>query len=102
MSENLTVTWTTSGSGFTPDGQHQCSDSFGVLAANFGGGADPGVQPFSLIPNGSGSFSLVISSNNQKNWATGVHTFSVTDLTTGTATTVVQTFQVCAFGSGSC
>jgi type II secretory pathway pseudopilin PulG len=103
MSENLTVTWSTSGSGFTPDGLHQCSDSFGILADNSGGGADPGAQPYGpLFNNGSGSYNLTIGSNNQKGWATGVHTFSVWDNTTGSATTVVKTFQICAWGAASC
>lgn len=92
MSENLTLAWTTTGT---------CSGSYVVRAVNSSGTADPG-SPYSLTASGAGSYSGSILSANDKGWATGVHTFTIFDLTTGSYTSVVKTFNICVSGSSSC
>jgi len=92
MSENLNLGWSTTGS---------CTDSYDVVGKSPSGTADQG-SPYTLTSNGSGQYSGTIFSSGQKNWAIGVHTFTVWDLTTNTATTAVKTFKVCAAGSTSC
>jgi hypothetical protein len=91
MSENLTLAWTTTGS---------CPDTYNVKAVNPSGGADPS-SPYSLNM-GSGTYSATVASLGSKSWAIGVHTFTVWNVSTNSATTVVKTFKVCANGSSSC
>jgi len=90
LSENLTLSWTTSG---------PCTDSYEVHASDPLGSTDPG-SPYAL-GGGAGVYSGVIN-NNSKNWAIGVHTFNVWDVTTSKPTPVVKTFKVCASGVPSC
>ena len=101
MTENLTLSWSTSGTGTTSDGQHQCSNTFQVVAANSGGGADPN-SPYTISATTPGNYSGTITSKNQKSWATGVHTFTIWDVTTGSSTFVVKTFKICAAGVPTC
>ena len=98
MTENLTLSWSTSGTGTTSDGQHQCTNTFQVVAANSGGGADPN-SPYTISATTPGNYSGTITSKNQRGWATGVHTFTIWDVTTGSSTFVVKTFKICARGS---
>ncbi len=91
MTENLSLAWTTTGS---------CTHTYNVQATNPSAAADPG-SPYALV-NNAGSYSATVPSLNQKGWAVGLHTFTVWDLTTNKATTVVKTFKVCVNGSASC
>jgi prepilin-type N-terminal cleavage/methylation domain-containing protein len=91
MSENLTVSWTTTG---------PCTDSYEVRAFDTVGNADPS-SPYALSGS-AGSYSSVVASNGTKGWAVGLHTFRVWDISTSSATSVVKTFKVCVFGSVSC
>jgi prepilin-type N-terminal cleavage/methylation domain-containing protein len=91
MSENLTLSWTTSG---------PCTDTYEVHAADPTSSIDPG-SPYALGGSG-GAYSGTVPSQNQKNWGVGLHTFNVFDVTTGTATTVVKTFKVCVNGVPTC
>ena len=43
-----------------------------------------------------------VLSNNQKGWGVGLHTFTVWNVTTNTATAAVKTFKVCASSAASC
>jgi prepilin-type N-terminal cleavage/methylation domain-containing protein len=91
MSENLTLSWTTSG---------PCTDTYEVHAFDPTGTVDQG-SPYSLGGSG-GAYSGTVPSSNQKNWAVGLHTFTVYDVSTGTTTSVVKTFKVCVNGVPSC
>jgi prepilin-type N-terminal cleavage/methylation domain-containing protein len=90
MSENLTLSWTTSG---------PCTDSYEVHASDPLGSTDPG-SPFAL--GGSAGVYTGIVNSNSKNWAIGLHTFNVWDITTSQPTPVVKTFKVCVYGVPSC
>jgi prepilin-type N-terminal cleavage/methylation domain-containing protein len=91
MSENLTLSWTTSG---------PCTDTYEVHALDPTSSTDQG-SPYALTGS-AGAYSGTVPSNNQKNWAIGLHTFTVWDVSKGTATTVVKTFKVCVNGVASC
>ncbi len=91
MSEDLTLSWTTTG---------PCADTYSVKATDPSNAADPG-SPYSLLAN-SGNYSATVASSGSKSWAVGLHTFSVWDASTNSATTVVKTFKVCVNGSASC
>jgi len=92
MSENLTLAWTTSG---------PCTDTYSVKAVDSSNQADPG-SAYALTSSVGGNYSATVASANSKNWATGLHTFTVFDVTTGQPTVVVKTFKVCVFGVASC
>jgi hypothetical protein len=92
MSENLNLGWSTTGT---------CTDSYDVVGTSPSNSTDQG-SPYALTSNGSGQYSGSVLSSGQKNWAIGVHTFMVWDITTNKPTTTVKTFKVCAFGSSSC
>ena len=92
MSENLTLGFQTTG---------PCTDSYQVRAVSPSGTTDPS-SPYALIANGSGSYSGSVPSNGQQGWSVGLHSFTVWNVTTNTATTAVKTFKVCAIGSSSC
>jgi prepilin-type N-terminal cleavage/methylation domain-containing protein len=100
MTANLTLTWSTSGTGSDGAG-HQCGDAFQVRSVNSGGGADPQNNTI-LNSGGGGAYNAVVNSQGNNGWATGVHAFTVWDSTTNSSTSVVKTFTVCAFGAGSC
>jgi len=91
MSENLTLSWTTTGT---------CSDSYNVQAVDPNSAADQG-SPYGLT-NSAGSYSGSVLAFGQKGWAIGLHTFTVWDLTQNQATSVVKTFKVCKNGVASC
>jgi len=91
MSENLTVSWTTSG---------PCADSYQIVAVDPTGAADP-ASPYALGGSG-GAYSSTVPSFGSKGWAVGLHTFRVWDISTSGATSVVKTFKVCVHGSASC
>jgi prepilin-type N-terminal cleavage/methylation domain-containing protein len=91
MSENLTLSWTTSG---------PCSDTYEVHAFDPTSTIDQG-SPYALGGSG-GAYNGTVPSSNQKNWAVGLHTFNVWDVTTGSATPVVKTFKVCVNGVPTC
>jgi prepilin-type N-terminal cleavage/methylation domain-containing protein len=91
MSENLTLSWSTSG---------PCTDTYEVHAIDPTSSADQG-SPYAL-GGSAGAYSGTVPSANQKNWAVGLHTFTVWDVTTGSATSVVKTFKVCVNGVASC
>jgi prepilin-type N-terminal cleavage/methylation domain-containing protein len=92
MSENLNLGWSTTGT---------CADTYDVVGTSPSNTTDQG-SPYALVSNGSGQYSGSILSSGQRNWAIGVHTFTVWDVTKNKATTAVKTFKVCAFGSSSC
>ncbi len=91
VSEDLTLSWTTTGS---------CPHSYSVKAVNPTGGTDPS-SPYTLVAS-AGSYSQTVYSSGSKSWAIGLHTFTVWDMTNNSATTVVKTFKICAHGSASC
>jgi prepilin-type N-terminal cleavage/methylation domain-containing protein len=91
MSENLTLSWTTTG---------PCTDTYEVHAVDPTNDDDPG-SPYSLSEN-NGSYSATVNSDDTKGWAVGLHTFTVWDLTTNSSSAVVKTFKVCVRGSTSC
>jgi prepilin-type N-terminal cleavage/methylation domain-containing protein len=91
MSEDLSLSWTTTGT---------CSSTYVVKAVDPSLAPDPG-SPYSLTGS-SGTYSATVASNGSKNWAIGLHTFTVWNASTNTATTVVKTFTVCVRGSASC
>jgi type II secretory pathway pseudopilin PulG len=91
MSENLTVSWTTSG---------PCTHTYEVRASDPTNTADPG-SPYAL-GGSSGSYSAVVASDNSKSWAVGLHTFVVWDVTTNSSSAVVKTFKVCVHSAASC
>jgi hypothetical protein len=91
MSEDLTLSWTTTGT---------CPHTYTVKATDPSSAADPG-SPYSLVVS-SGSYSASVNSSGSKSWGIGLHTFTVWDSTNNSATTVVKTFKVCANGSASC
>jgi hypothetical protein len=43
-----------------------------------------------------------VLANGQKGWSSGVHTFTVYDVSTASGTNVVKTFKVCVNGSAAC
>jgi prepilin-type N-terminal cleavage/methylation domain-containing protein len=92
MSENLTLGFQTTG---------PCSGSYLVKAIAPDGTTDQG-SPYPLLANGSGSYSGTVASNSQQGWSVGLHTFTVWNITTNSATTAVKTFKVCAVGSSTC
>jgi prepilin-type N-terminal cleavage/methylation domain-containing protein len=100
MSADLTLNWSTSGSGSDGAG-HACGDAFQVKSVNAGGGADP-QNNTTLTSGGGGAYSGTVNSSNKSGWATGVHAFTVWDVTTNSSTSVVKTFTVCANGAASC
>jgi len=91
MSENLTLSWSTTGS---------CTDTYEIKGADPTGAADPS-SPY-LLGGSSGSYSAVVNSSGSRSWAVGLHTFSVWDVSTGSASAVVKTFKVCVNGVASC
>jgi type II secretory pathway pseudopilin PulG len=91
MSENLNLSWTTTGN---------CTDAYTVKATDPSNAADPG-SPYSLAGS-SGSYGTTVFSSGARGWAIGLHTFTVFDVSTATPTAVVKTFKVCAKGSASC
>jgi hypothetical protein len=91
MSENLALAWTTTGT---------CADAYNIKAVDPTNAADP-TSPYALNVN-SGSYSATVASSGSKSWAIGLHTFTVWDVSTNSATTVVKTFKVCVHGSVSC
>jgi prepilin-type N-terminal cleavage/methylation domain-containing protein len=91
MSENLTLSWTTSG---------PCTDTYEVHATDPTSSIDPG-SPYAL-GGSAGAYSGTVPSSNQKGWGVGLHTFNVWDVTTGSATPVVKTFKVCVNGVPTC
>ena len=91
MSEDLTVSWTTSGT---------CPHTYNVKGVDPSNAADPS-SPYALTVS-AGSYSATINSSGSKSWAVGLHTFTVWDVNTNSATTVVKTFKVCVNGAASC
>ena len=91
MSENLTLAWTTQGT---------CADAYQVTAVDPSSSTDPS-SPYPLVGS-SGTYTATVSSLGAHGWAIGVHTFTVWDVTTNSATAVVKTFTVCTHGASSC
>jgi hypothetical protein len=91
MSENLTLSWTTTGN---------CPHAYQVVATDPTNAADPG-SPYALVGS-SGSYGQTVSSSGDHGWAVGLHTFTVWDATNNKATNVVKTFKVCVHGAASC
>jgi hypothetical protein len=91
MSENLNLSWTTTGN---------CADSYTVTAKNPSGAADPGA-PYALAGS-SGSYGTTVFSSGAHGWGIGLHTFTVFDISSASSTSVVKTFKVCANGSATC
>jgi hypothetical protein len=91
MSENLTLSWSTTGS---------CNDTYEVNAVDSTNSPDPG-SPY-VLTGSSGAYSATVASYGSKGWAIGLHTFTVRDVSTSSATSVVKTFTVCARGASSC
>jgi prepilin-type N-terminal cleavage/methylation domain-containing protein len=91
MSENLTLSWSTTGS---------CNDTYEVNAVDSTHSPDPG-SPY-VLTGSSGAYSATVASYGSKGWAIGLHTFTVWDVSTNSATSVVKTFTVCARGASSC
>jgi hypothetical protein len=91
VSENLSLSWTTTGT---------CPHSYAVHAVDPNNLADVG-SPYALTAN-AGSYTATVPSQGSKSWAQGLHTFTVWDTTTNSATTVVKTFKICAKGSPTC
>jgi type II secretory pathway pseudopilin PulG len=91
MSEDLNLSWTTSGS---------CPHTYNVKAVDPSSAADPS-SPYALAVS-AGSYSATVFSSGSKSWAVGLHTFTVWDVNTNSATTVVKTFKVCVDGVASC
>jgi hypothetical protein len=91
MSENLSLSWTTTGT---------CTSAYAVKAVDPSAGPDPG-SPYPLLAN-AGNYSQTVASSGSKSWGIGLHTFTVWDVSTNSATTVVKTFKVCVNGSASC
>jgi type II secretory pathway pseudopilin PulG len=94
MSENLLLTWSTTGA------SSPCGHTFEVRAFDTTNAEDPG-SPYVLV-NNNGSYTGMVSSFGQKGWATGLHTFKVYDFPLQSYTTVVKTFSVCVAGKKSC
>jgi prepilin-type N-terminal cleavage/methylation domain-containing protein len=91
MSEDLTLSWSTTGT---------CPDTYEVKAVDNTNSADPG-SPYVLSGSG-GAYSASVNSSGSHGWSIGLHTYTVWDLTTNTAQSVVKTFTVCANGAASC
>jgi hypothetical protein len=91
VGENLALSMTTTGT---------CPHSYSVKATNPTSAADPG-SPYALTAS-AGTYTATVPSSGSKSWAVGVHTFTVWDNTTSSATTVVKTFKICARGSATC
>jgi prepilin-type N-terminal cleavage/methylation domain-containing protein len=91
VGEDLVLSMTTTGT---------CPHSYSVKAIDPTSSADPG-SPYALTGN-AGTFTATVPSNGSKSWAVGVHTFTVWDVSTNSATTVVKTFKICAKGSTTC
>jgi hypothetical protein len=100
MTANLALNWSTSGTG-TDGAGHDCGDAFQVRSVNSGGGADPQNNTI-LNSSGGGAYNASINSQAKSGWATGVHAFTVWDVSTNSSTSVVKTFTVCAFGAVTC
>jgi prepilin-type N-terminal cleavage/methylation domain-containing protein len=100
MTANLALNWSTSGTG-TDGAGHDCGDSFQVRSVNSGGGADPQNNTI-LNSSGGGAYNANVNSQAKSGWATGVHAFTVWDVSTNSSTSVVKTFTVCAFGAATC
>jgi hypothetical protein len=94
MSENLVLTWSTTGAA------DPCGHLFQVRAFSPTNATDPG-SPYALT-NNNGSYTGTVFSVNQKGWATGLHTFKVYDASKGSDTTVVKTFSVCISSKKTC
>jgi hypothetical protein len=90
VSENLTLSWTTTGT---------CPHSYAVKAVDPNNLPDEG-SPYTLVGN-AGTYTATVNSSGSKNWTAGLHTFTVWDTTTNTATAVVKTFKICAFSRSS-
>jgi prepilin-type N-terminal cleavage/methylation domain-containing protein len=90
MTENLTLTFTTTGT---------CG-AYTVVGKNPSLATDPG-SPYVLLQSGN-TYTATIASANTKGWAIGIHRFTVFDSGTGSATTAVKSFQVCAASAKSC
>jgi hypothetical protein len=91
MSENLALSWTTTGT---------CPHGYNVKALDPTNVADPS-SPYTLIAN-AGTYNQTVFSSGARNWAVGLHTFRVWDVTTNSATNVVKTFKVCLRRATSC
>ena len=91
MSEDLTLSWTTTGT---------CPHTYNVKAVDPSNAADPS-SPYALTVS-AGTFSQTVYSAGSKSWAIGLHTFTVWDATNNKATAVVKTFKVCVNGAASC
>jgi prepilin-type N-terminal cleavage/methylation domain-containing protein len=91
MSENLTLSWSTTGS---------CSDTYEVKAVDSTNTDDPS-SPY-VLGGSSGAYSAIVASFGSKSWAVGLHTFAIWDVSTNSSTSVVKTFTVCVNGSSSC
>ena len=90
MTENLTLTFSTSGT---------CGAYF-VVGTSPSLTTDPG-SPYTLTQNGN-TYTATIPSSGSKSWGVGLHRFTVWDSGTGSATTVVKSFQVCTSSATSC
>jgi prepilin-type N-terminal cleavage/methylation domain-containing protein len=91
VSENLALSWTTTGT---------CTHGYSVKAVNPTGGVDPS-SPYTLLAS-AGTYNATVDSAGSKSWAIGLHTFTVWDTTVNSATTVVKTFKICATKSATC
>lgn len=91
MSENLTLTLSTSG---------PCNDIYEVKAVDPTNAPDPS-SPY-VLSGSTGTFTSTIASFNAKKWAVGLHTFTVFDVTTNNTTSVIKTFKVCVNSAASC
>jgi hypothetical protein len=91
MSENLTLSWTTTG---------VCPHSYAVAGVDPSSASDP-TSPYTLVGS-SGTYGQTIASAGSKSWGVGLHTFTVWDMATNHTTTVVKTFKVCVHGAASC
>ncbi len=91
MSEDLTLSWSTAGA---------CPHTYAVKAVDPSNAADPS-SPYVLSGSG-GAYSASVNASGSRGWAVGLHTFTVWDLTTNTAQSVVKTFKVCVNGAASC
>jgi prepilin-type N-terminal cleavage/methylation domain-containing protein len=91
MSEDLTLSWSTTGT---------CPDTYEVKAVDNTNSADPG-SPYVLGGSG-GAYSASVNSSGSHGWSIGLHTYTVWDLSTNTAQSVVKTFTVCDYGAASC
>jgi hypothetical protein len=91
VGENLALSWTTTGS---------CPHSYAVYAVDPSNSPDEN-SPYALTAN-AGTYTATVNSSGSKNWAIGLHTFTVWDTTNNKATTVVKTFKICAKTATTC